>query len=106
DTLAEKRSSAALMSEYRQLAEQPASPARKEGDAAQAIHNAAHTVSASYEFPYLAHAPMEPLDAVVKLSADSCEIWAGDQFQTVDQMNAAKTAGLQPPQVSIHTLYA
>jgi isoquinoline 1-oxidoreductase beta subunit len=106
DTHAEKRSSAALMNEYRQLADGPALPARKEGDAAQAIHNAARTVSASYEFPYLAHAPMEPLDAVVKLSADSCEIWAGDQFQTVDQTNAAKVAGLTPQQVSIHTLYA
>jgi len=49
---------------------------------------------------------MEPLDAVVKLNANSCEIWAGDQFQTIDQANAAKTAGLDPQQVSIHTLYA
>jgi isoquinoline 1-oxidoreductase subunit beta len=49
---------------------------------------------------------MEPLDAVVKLSANACEIWAGDQFQTVDQANAARTAGLDPSQVSIHTLYA
>ncbi len=49
---------------------------------------------------------MEPLDAVVKLTANSCEIWAGDQFQTVDQANAAKIAGLEPQQVSIHTLYA
>jgi isoquinoline 1-oxidoreductase beta subunit len=106
DTHAEKRSSAALMDEYRQLADRPALSARKQGDAAQAIHNAAHKVSASYEFPFLAHAPMEPLDAIVKLSADSCEIWAGDQFQTVDQRNAAKTAGLDPQQVSIHTLYA
>ena len=49
---------------------------------------------------------MEPLDAVVKLTADSCEIWAGDQFQTVDQQNAAKACGLKPEQVAIHTLYA
>ncbi|HUE09736.1 MAG TPA: xanthine dehydrogenase family protein molybdopterin-binding subunit [Steroidobacteraceae bacterium] len=103
---AEKRSSSQLMDEYRRLAEQPAASARKVGDAAPAIKNAAHTVSASYEFPYLAHAPMEPLDAVVKLTASSCEIWAGDQFQTLDQANAAKTAGLDPQQVSIHTLYA
>ena len=106
DSKAEKRSSAALMDEYRRLADQPAVSARKEGDAAKAIHDAAHKVSASYEFPYLAHAPMEPLDAVVKLNANSCEIWAGDQFQTIDQANAAKTAGLDPQQVSIHTLYA
>jgi isoquinoline 1-oxidoreductase subunit beta len=106
DSNAEKRSSAALMDEYRRLAEQPALSARKDGDAVQAIKDAAHKISASYEFPYLAHAPMEPLDAVIKLSADRCEIWAGDQFQTVDQANAAQTAGLDPQQVSIHTLYA
>jgi isoquinoline 1-oxidoreductase subunit beta len=106
DSKAEKRSSAALMDEYRRLADQPGLPARKEGDAAHAIKDAKRKVSASYEFPYLAHAPMEPLDAVVKLSANSCEIWAGDQFQTIDQANAAHTAGLDPQQVSIHTLYA
>jgi isoquinoline 1-oxidoreductase beta subunit len=49
---------------------------------------------------------MEPLDAVVKLDANGCEIWAGDQFQTIDQANAAATAGLKPEQVTIHTLYA
>jgi isoquinoline 1-oxidoreductase subunit beta len=106
DTHAEKRGSAELMAEYRRLAEQPAASARKDGDATAAIKGAARRLTASYEFPYLAHAPMEPLDAVVKLTADSCEIWAGDQFQTVDQANAAKTAGLTPEQVSIHTLYA
>lgn len=106
DSKAEKRSSATLMAEYRRLADQPAPSARKDGDAVSAIKAAARKVSASYEFPYLAHAPMEPLDAVVKLNADSCEIWAGDQFQTIDQANAARTAGLQPQQVSIHTLYA
>jgi isoquinoline 1-oxidoreductase subunit beta len=106
DSKAEKRSSAQLLDEYRRRADQPALSARKEGDAAQAIKNSARKVSATYEFPYLAHAPMEPLDAVVKLTANSCEIWAGDQFQTLDQANAAHTAGLDPQQVSIHTLYA
>ncbi len=106
DSMAEKRGSVALMDEYRHLADQPALSARKDGDALRAIKAATRKVSASYEFPYLAHAPMEPLDAVVKLSADSCEIWAGDQFQTIDQANAAHTAGLDPQQVSIHTLYA
>ncbi|MGQ7939881.1 molybdopterin cofactor-binding domain-containing protein [Paraburkholderia sp. D1E] len=106
DSTAEKRSSDAIMAEYRQLAEQPGASARKDGDATQALAGAAKKISATYSFPYLAHAPMEPLDAVVKLTADSCEIWAGDQFQTVDQGNAARTAGLDPQQVKIHTLYA
>jgi isoquinoline 1-oxidoreductase beta subunit len=106
DTKAEKRGSAAIMDEYRRLADQPAVSARAEGDAGQAIKVASKKVSASYEFPYLAHAPMETLDAVIKLTGNRCEIWAGDQFQTVDQANAAHTAGLDPEQVSIHTLYA
>ncbi len=106
DSQAEKRSSSVIMADYRRLAEQPAASARRVGDAAAAIKNAATTLSASYEFPYLAHAPMEPLDAVVKLTSTTCEIWAGDQFQTLDQANAAKTAGLDPAQVTINTLYA
>jgi len=103
---AETRSSPDIMQEYRRLADQPAASAHKTGDAGAALEKAAHRVSASYEFPFLAHAPMEPLDAVVKLASTSCEIWAGDQFQTIDQANAAKAAGLEPHQVSIHTLYA
>jgi isoquinoline 1-oxidoreductase beta subunit len=106
ETNAERRSSSTLMEQYRHLAEQPAVMARKDGDAVQALSSAAHRLTASYEFPFLAHAPMEPLDAVVKLTASSCEIWAGDQFQTVDQANAAHAAGLEPQQVSIHTLFA
>ncbi|HEY2464973.1 MAG TPA: xanthine dehydrogenase family protein molybdopterin-binding subunit, partial [Steroidobacteraceae bacterium] len=103
---AEKRSSSAMMDEYRRLADQPALPARKEGDAKKALGEATRKISAGYEFPYLAHAPMEPLAAVVKLDGKTCEIWTGDQFQTIDQMNAAQAAGLDPSHVSIHTLYA
>jgi len=106
DSTAEMRSSAAIMDHYRRLADQPALSARKQGDATQAFKDSARKITAAFEFPYLAHAPMEPCDAVVKLEAGSCEIWAGDQFQTVDQANAARVAGLDPRQVSIHTLYA
>lgn len=106
ESKAETRSSAQMMAEYRELAAKPAASARKDGNAADAIAKAAHRVAANYEFPYLAHAPMEPMDAVVKLTADACDIWTGDQFQTIDQLNAARVAGLMPPQVNIHTLYA
>jgi isoquinoline 1-oxidoreductase beta subunit len=106
ETNAEKRGSAELMAEYKELAKQPGASAKKAGDADAALAKAAKKISASFEFPYLAHAPMEPLDAVVKLTADSCEIWAGDQFQTIDQANAAGVAGLKPEQVKINTIYA
>ncbi|UEM18881.1 xanthine dehydrogenase family protein molybdopterin-binding subunit [Skermanella mucosa] len=103
---AEIRGTAELMAEYKALAGKPGAPARVEGDAAKALAGAAKTVTASFEFPYLAHAPMEPLDCVVRLDASGCEIWAGDQFQTIDQGNAAAAAGLKPEQVRINTLVA
>ena len=46
---------------------------------------------------------MEPLNCVVDLRPDSCEIWTGTQFETVDRLNAAKVAGLPPEKVQIHT---
>lgn len=58
-----------------------------------------------YEFPYLAHAPMEPLNCAVKIDGDRCEIWTGTQFQTVDQMVAAKILGTSPDKVTIHTMF-
>jgi isoquinoline 1-oxidoreductase beta subunit len=58
DAKAEKRSSAAIIAEYRKLVEQPGKPARRQGDVSGALQAAVKSVSASYEFPYLAHAPM------------------------------------------------
>ncbi|UEM01575.1 xanthine dehydrogenase family protein molybdopterin-binding subunit [Skermanella rosea] len=106
ESRAETRGTAELLAEYKALAGKPGAPARVEGDAAKALAGAAKTVTASFEFPYLAHAPMEPLDCVVRLDASGCEIWAGDQFQTIDQGNAAAAAGLKPEQVRINTLVA
>ena len=60
---------------------------------------------AIYEVPYLAHAPMEPLNCTVKIDGDRCEIWTGTQFQTNDQMVAAKIVGTTPDKVSIHTTF-
>jgi isoquinoline 1-oxidoreductase beta subunit len=49
---------------------------------------------------------MEPMNCVVNLSGNGCEIWNGEQFQTVDQAAVAKLLGLEPGQVQIHQLYA
>jgi isoquinoline 1-oxidoreductase beta subunit len=58
------------------------------------------------EVPFLAHAPMEPLNCTVEVRNDGAEIWVGSQFQTVDQAAAAKTLGLQPSQVRLNTMLA
>jgi len=106
DSKAEMRGTAELLAEYKKLAATPGLPARNDGDAAKALGNAARMVSAEFEFPYLAHAPMEPLDAVMIAKPDGCEIWSGCQFQTVDQGNVARVFGFNPEQVKINTLYA
>ncbi|MBI5578832.1 MAG: molybdopterin-dependent oxidoreductase [Deltaproteobacteria bacterium] len=106
DRAAEMRGTVELLDEYRALLETPGRAARKTGDVEAALAKAAQTLDATFEFPYLAHAPLEPLNCVVRLSENGCEIWAGDQFQTVDQANAAAAAGLDPRQVQIHTLFA
>ncbi|MBS0365701.1 MAG: xanthine dehydrogenase family protein molybdopterin-binding subunit [Proteobacteria bacterium] len=104
---AEKRGTAGLLQEYRDLAHsQDAIKVASAGDADAAIARAAHHVEGEFEFPYLAHAPMEPLTAVCRLGKDQCEIWAGSQFQTLDQAMAAAAVGLKPEQVTIHTLAA
>jgi len=106
ESTGETRGSAEIMAEYKKLAEQPGDIARQDGDAAAALAGAAKVLEADYEFPYLAHAPMEPLDCVVQLGDGACEIWAGSQIQTVDQGTAASILGLEPQQVRIHTMLA
>ncbi len=106
ESAAERVSSAELRQRYLDLLDQPGTVARNEGDAARAFAAAPIKLEARFEFPYLAHAPMEPLNCVVRLKDDSCEIWAGSQSQTSDQTTAARIAGLKPEQVLIHTTLA
>src|SRR6266404_1014315 len=104
---AEKRGTAELMKQYRALARgQEAVTVVQVGDVEAALAHAAKRLEGEFEFPYLAHAPMEPLTAVCSLSPEKCEIWAGCQFHTVDQANAAAAVGLKPEQVTINTLAA
>jgi isoquinoline 1-oxidoreductase beta subunit len=103
---AEKRGSAELLAAYKELAGKPGLVARNEGDAAGALKKAAKRIDADFEFPYLAHASMEPMNCVVELRADECEIWTGAQFQTFDQQKTAEITGLTVEQVKINTLFA
>jgi isoquinoline 1-oxidoreductase beta subunit len=96
-------STASLREQYASLAKTAGAAARKEGDAAAALAQATRQITAEYEVPFLAHAPMEPLNCVVDLRPGSCELWTGTQFQTVDRAAAAAAAGLRPEQVKIHT---
>jgi isoquinoline 1-oxidoreductase beta subunit len=107
DAGAELRSSAAMVTDYRRLAAGPGVPAARRGDAAGALAAAAKIVEAEFVLPYLAHAPMEPLNGVIETKADgSVELWAGSQFQTVEQATVAAIFGVTPDRVQINTVWA
>lgn len=90
---------------YRQLAATDGPIAAQAGDVATAMARAAKTVEAEYAVPYLAHAPMEPLNCTVKIDADGCEIWTGTQFQSLDLQAAQDVTGLPPERIRLHTTF-
>jgi isoquinoline 1-oxidoreductase beta subunit len=98
-------STSEMMHQFRERAKSPGTSVRKDGDAEGALARAAKKVEAVYEVPYLSHLMMEPLNCAVDLRADSCEVWTGSQFQTIDRANAAKIAGLPPEKVQLHTTF-
>ncbi len=95
-----------ILAQYRTLAGKPGAVAHKTGDVDQALTGAAKKLEAAFEFPYLAHAAMEPLNCVIQLKDGVCEVWNGEQFQTVDQAQVAAVLGLKPEQVKLNMLYA
>jgi len=97
-------SSEAMLVAYREAAKAPQALAL-DGDVSAAA-GAARRISAEYRFPYLAHAPMEPLNATFDLKDDGATVWAGTQFQTIDQAAVAQTLGLKPEQVALNTMPA
>ncbi|MDO8177650.1 MAG: xanthine dehydrogenase family protein molybdopterin-binding subunit [Undibacterium sp.] len=100
----EKVSSVQQMADFKAMAMTPGLSAKK-ADVSR-LADAPKKISAVYEFPYLAHAPMEPLNCVIELKADSCTVWAGSQFQTFDHGAIAATAGLKPDSVTLNTMTA
>ncbi len=92
-----------LLASYRAQARTGGAVAAEKGDAEAALAAAPKRIEAEYDVPYLAHAPMEPLNCTVRLEGGRCEIWTGTQFQTIEKMTAAQIAGVPPENVVIHT---
>ncbi len=100
----ERADSSQLWTKYKELARTPGNVAAARGDEKTMDGiAAANRIVAEYEFPYLAHTPMEPLNTTVRFDGDRAEVWAGSQIQGVDQMAIAEVLGLKPEQVTFHT---
>jgi isoquinoline 1-oxidoreductase beta subunit len=83
----------------------PAATARNDGNAEDALASAAKTIDAVYEVPYLAHAPMEPMNATVHLQPDRLDVWVGTQSADRTLKMAAGAAGMKPENVYIHNTF-
>jgi isoquinoline 1-oxidoreductase subunit beta len=109
---AETRSSDAIQKSYADLAAGRTQPKDKgawqafdaKGGAPAAGGPAA--LETTYDFPYLAHAAMEPLNCVAIVKGQSCKLIHGSQSPTLDQLNAAKIVGNLPGNIEVETLYA
>ncbi|WP_141287327.1 xanthine dehydrogenase family protein molybdopterin-binding subunit, partial [Ideonella azotifigens] len=100
----EKVDSTKLLAQYRELANQPG-PHFYEADMAP-LAGAARKIEAEFSFPYLAHAPMEPLNCTVRIGADGAELWVGSQMPGLDGMKAASVLGFKPEQVKVNVQMA
>jgi isoquinoline 1-oxidoreductase subunit beta len=101
-----KLSSDAIMAQYKKKVAEPGAIAAQRGNLSKGHQAAKQTLSASFEFPYLAHATMEPMNCVVDLHSDACDLYYGVQMHTGDQMAVAQALNMKPEQVRLHMLYA
>lgn len=106
DSNAFKLDSSEIMAQYNILARGPGAIARAEGDADTALRSAKKVIQAAFEFPYLAHAAMEPMNCVVRLGKGECEVWNGEQFQSGDQMALGQVLGISPEKIKLNMLFA
>lgn len=102
---AETRGSDELLAAYHDMAESgEGAVARDDADAEAALAGAAQVVEASFDFPFLAHAAMEPLNAVARFEDGLLEIWAGHQLPDLYQHTAAEMMGIAPDKVKLHVM--
>lgn len=75
------------------------------GDAPAALANAARKIEAVYSYPYLSHAPLEPMNATAKWTAERCEVWVPTQNAEAALAATAEAAGLTVDKCDVYAEY-
>jgi isoquinoline 1-oxidoreductase beta subunit len=97
------QSSAAFTAKAAELAKQPPMRnVRKDGDVDAALKGAARVVEASYYYPFLAHAPLEPQNSTALFKDGKFEIWSPTQQPGGGRNLVAQTLGVKPEDITIH----
>ena len=105
ESKAERRSSAEITAAYKALLTGPdVAVARNDGDVAAALAAGHRRFEAEFEFPYLAHAALEPLNAVAWRHEDGIEVWGGHQMPDLYQAVAAEIAELPLEKAKLHVM--
>jgi isoquinoline 1-oxidoreductase subunit beta len=94
-------SSDVIWSQIRAASKKEGVVAKSVGDAAKALDKG-DLLEAAYELPFLAHAPMEPMNCTVHIKPDACEVWVGSQVLARAQAIAAKVTELPLEKVTVH----
>lgn len=95
-----------LRADYVALGRTPGRVARADGDVEAALARASRTLEATYEVPFQAHAPMEPLSCLVTLRRDGgADIVTGSQMLGGDHRAAAARLGVEPGRVRVENSY-
>jgi isoquinoline 1-oxidoreductase beta subunit len=109
DASAETRSSEQLADEHRRILESGEGMlvARDQGDVTAELARAAYSVDAVYELPLLAHAAMEPNNAVCQMREDGrLDLWASTQGPEYTAMAASVASGLPRDRIDVHVTLA
>lgn len=95
--------STTLHEALREAASKPAKRIRNDGNVDRVVPASAKKVQVMYEFPYLAHATMEPMNITVHARGSEAEVWAPTQSPDWVQRTVAKLLDLPPEKVAVHT---
>jgi isoquinoline 1-oxidoreductase beta subunit len=98
--------SAQFRKEYLEALDQKGVDARHDGNVDAAMPTAAKTIEATYEVPIIAHAPMEPLNAIAHVQADRVDVWVGTQNADLALTFAAQASGVKPENIYIHNTFS
>ncbi len=103
---AHKIGTAAIEHDYVAMSAKVGQIAASRGDAAGRIAAGSGVLEQVFVFPYLAHAPMEPLDAVIAFDGEKAKCHFGCQGPGIDQHAVAAALGVKPENVSIDVALA
>lgn len=97
--------SAEISQRFRASAQRTGQIGRDEGKVDAALNEAATVIEAAYETPYVAHAPIEPMNCTARLADSMCEVWVPTQSPALAQQAAAHAAGLAVDAVTVHSTF-